>query len=305
MHQLKKLAAMLKLSTRQFTAPPSSVHNDYEKAASTYAAYTCQLADAGGRFLEIVPVEPGQCVVDGPTGPGTHTARLGHLVGPGGRVFGVDVAEGMILQARKKCRELDHVTFWQGDLVEGLRQLPEESLDGIFSAFGLVYLDHHAFFAQATRVLRPGGWLAVIENTGNTLAEVVALFQQALLQHPDALVKKVLLHLPDASDLLRRFRAWGYDVRTAYDGAFEVPCAGGRDLIDYLTQGGVGAGYLDALKEGRREEVLNVLARCWDTAPSVRRVRHEYAAVLGIRQAQSRRPTLVESLLRSLGAWGT
>lgn len=106
--------------------------------------------------------QPGQHVLDVACGTGLDTIFLARH---GLRVTGIDIAPGMIAQLKAKiAREglTDRVTAHTLALGD-LTALPQESFDGILSAFaGLNTLpDLEAFAAEAARLLRPRGRLIV------------------------------------------------------------------------------------------------------------------------------------------------
>jgi SAM-dependent methyltransferase len=116
------------------------------------ASVTTRLLDLGG-------VRPGQRVLDVATGQGEPALSAARLVGPTGRVVGVDIAPAMLEIARRRAAGLDNVEFVEGDL-ETLGQ-PAASFDVVLSRFGLMFaVDHVAAFRALARVLVPGGVLA-------------------------------------------------------------------------------------------------------------------------------------------------
>lgn len=101
----------------------------------------------------------GALVADLGCGPGRHLAEL---AGRGVVPVGIDLSSGMLGRARRRCDWLV-----QADL----RALPlrSGSLDGVWSSYALLHLDPAglaAALAEAVRVLRPGGALAVVLASG-------------------------------------------------------------------------------------------------------------------------------------------
>jgi len=103
-------------------------------------------------------LRPGETVLDLGSGPGLDALLAARLVGPAGRVIGVDMTPEMLERARATAARAGaaHVEFRQGRL----EALPVEdaSVDAVTSncVVNLVP-DKAAVFREVARVLRPGG----------------------------------------------------------------------------------------------------------------------------------------------------
>jgi ubiquinone/menaquinone biosynthesis C-methylase UbiE len=100
---------------------------------------------------------PGQHLLDVGCGPGYATLDLARLVGPGGRVTGVDVSARFVahLHAEIASHGLAHVSAEVQD-VERL-DLPAEHFDGAFARWVLCFVSRPAeVVAGVARALRPG-----------------------------------------------------------------------------------------------------------------------------------------------------
>jgi SAM-dependent methyltransferase len=111
------------------------------------------------RLLELAGVRPGQAVLDVATGHGEPALSAAHVVGPGGRVVGVDTSPAMLEIARRRAAGLSNVEFVVGD-VESTGQ-PAGAFDVVLSRFGLMFaVDHVGAFRGLAEALVPGGVLA-------------------------------------------------------------------------------------------------------------------------------------------------
>jgi SAM-dependent methyltransferase len=111
------------------------------------------------RLLELGGVGPGQTVLDVATGHGELALSAARLVGPTGRVLGVDISPAMIEVARKRASGLTNVDFVEADM-EALGQAAGP-FDVALSRFGLMFaVDHVGVFHTLARVITPGGVLA-------------------------------------------------------------------------------------------------------------------------------------------------
>lgn len=104
------------------------------------------------------PLAPGAIVLDLGSGAGFDAILAARQVGPAGRVIGVDMTQRMLHKARDNAATLglDNVEFREG-YIESL-PVDDASVDVVISN-GAINLSpgKDAVFAEAFRVLRPGG----------------------------------------------------------------------------------------------------------------------------------------------------
>jgi SAM-dependent methyltransferase len=110
-------------------------------------------------LLQLGGVRPGQAVLDVGTGLGEPALTAARVVGPAGRVVGIDFSSSMLDLARRRADGLGNVEFMVSNL-ESV-SLPERSFDVVLSRWGLMFaFDHVATFSGLARLLVPGGVLA-------------------------------------------------------------------------------------------------------------------------------------------------
>jgi len=109
------------------------------------------------RVVDLIDARPGMRVLDLACGPGTLTRLLALAVAPGGEVFGVDLAPGMIelargagiSNARFEMMDIEHLVF------------PDRSFDAAACGHGLQFApDLDRALGEARRVLHPGARFA-------------------------------------------------------------------------------------------------------------------------------------------------
>jgi arsenite methyltransferase len=109
-------------------------------------------------------IEEGAAVLDLGCGAGTDLLIAAQMVGPDGRVTGVDMTASMLERARASSAEmgLANIELHQS-LIESL-PLPDASIDVVISN-GVIDLvpDKDVVFGEIDRILRPGGRLQIAD----------------------------------------------------------------------------------------------------------------------------------------------
>lgn len=215
--------------------------NGWNDVATVYAELVDALrltnGPAGTAILDAAHVGSGQRVADVATGPG-FLAKL--ATDRGADVIGIDIAPAMVSEARRRHPQL---TF-EVAAAEGL-PIDTATLDAVVSAWGLPHFaNHRRVFAEAQRVLRPGGRLALATWRPPPGNQFFAIVLGALAPH---------LHhqpeLPPGPDMFR----YAEDTKAHADlgaaGFTNIQCRaiafdgdlpnGAHDLVRFLSSGSV------------------------------------------------------------------
>ncbi len=170
------LEAKVKDMYRQVALEPQGrFHFELGRSLATRLGYAPERLDAVpggavesfagvGHFFDLAALGPGDTVVDLGSGAGMDAFYAAGLVGPTGRVIGVDFTVEQLAKARAlaAAHGIARVDFREGR-IEAL-PVPDGDADCVVSN-GVINLcpDKAAVFAEAARVLRQGGRLAVAD----------------------------------------------------------------------------------------------------------------------------------------------
>jgi ubiquinone/menaquinone biosynthesis C-methylase UbiE len=163
---------------RSVATAPHSSPAEGEYALSTGVAAVRRLlvlhdiySSAGRRILLRAGLKTGMQVADFGCGVGAVTRMLAAMVGPSGRVLGIDANAAQLEQARHICNsgEVSNVSFLTADACS--TGLPRASFDLVYCRFLLLHLpDPAACLREMRAVLKPGGLLVVEDGDLATAA---------------------------------------------------------------------------------------------------------------------------------------
>jgi len=126
--------------------------------AGNFAAIAEKILDAGEAVVRSAGVEPGMDVLDVACGTGNATLPAARA---GARTTGLDFAPGLLEIARERAADaMVEIDFIEGDA----QAMPFEdgTFDRVVSTFGHMFApDHRRTADEMTRVLKPGGVIAV------------------------------------------------------------------------------------------------------------------------------------------------
>ncbi len=212
-------------------------------AMATLAAFR----DARQWLLGDLGVPPGGSVLEAGCGNGSSHADLHALVGPRGRIVGIDPTKAFIETAQKRSKQhgLANATYEVGDI----RALPgkDGEFDAAFSDKVLIHAGPApAALREMARVTKPGGRVGALEWLPYF---AISATDQAALAAFNAVFPKVVYDYSVAVNLARHFHAAGLEnVRTraflAHTTSLDEP-AFWRSFIFSQTPMFIQAGYIE------------------------------------------------------------
>ncbi len=191
------------------------------------------LASLGcGNPTALADLQPGDVVLDLGSGGGIDVLLSARRVGPTGKAYGLDMTDEMLALARENQRKagVTNVEFLKGEL-EAI-PLPDASVDVIISNCVVnLSTDKDAALAEALRVLKPGGRLAISDIV---FQGDMSLIPRELLEDADAWSACISGALEERDFLARLSRAGFADasieVTNVYDGSAENNMCGAPPL---------------------------------------------------------------------------
>ena len=138
----------------------SELYDELQKSELPAAAVLASLGC--GNPTALAELKPGQVVLDLGSGGGIDVLLSARRVSPGGKAYGLDMTDEMLALANENKRQagVENVEFLKGE-IEHI-PLPDSSVDVIISNCVInLSADKDKVLAEAFRVLKPGGRLAV------------------------------------------------------------------------------------------------------------------------------------------------
>jgi len=135
----------------------------YNAAADSYDASALGFWNYfGRRTIELLSLPSASRVLDVCCGAGASALAAAEVVGPAGKVVGVDISQRLLELARTKATQRNHsnVEFELGDMLS--LRFPSESFDAVVCVFGIFFVpDMQSAVRELWRCVRVGGRLAV------------------------------------------------------------------------------------------------------------------------------------------------
>jgi ubiquinone/menaquinone biosynthesis C-methylase UbiE len=152
------------------------------------------------QVIQSLGIQPGEHVADIGAGGGYFAFRLADAVGPGGKVYAVDVDPEMVSYLREQAQKRE---YRQVEAIESQPHdpmLPEKGVDLIFLCNTYHHLqERSAYFARAQKYLRRHGRVAVVEF------------------NREGWLQKLFGHATESAVIRSELEAAGYRLEAEYD----------------------------------------------------------------------------------------
>jgi ubiquinone/menaquinone biosynthesis C-methylase UbiE len=243
---------ILRLYMRPRVDPLEILTGNYDKIASDFDKnWTLYMHGASDELIQRLPLFHGERCLDLCCGTGYVTARLFEKTS--GEIIGVDASRAMLDIAKTNCP--DSCRFIQEDVLAFLYKQPKDSFDIITCAWALGYFPTRKFLTEIYRVLRPRGYLGIIDHSRRSNHKMVALTYQVFAENPTYL--SFILrpyYLKNSLTLVHKMRRCGYSVRDSWDSTTTFYERDAGTVIARLLRTGSGIGGLDFMMDEKNRQ---------------------------------------------------
>ena len=194
--------------------------NLYSALQKSELPETAVLASLGcGNPTALAELKPGETVLDLGSGGGIDVLLSARRVSPGGKAYGLDMTDEMLALARENQKKVgvENVEFLKGE-IENI-PLPDNSVDVIISNCVInLSTDKARVFAEAFRVLKPGGRLMVSDIV--LLKELPEIIKKSVAAYVGCVSGSVM-----KDDYLRLIKKAGFkEVSIEAESHFPIDC---------------------------------------------------------------------------------
>ncbi len=199
-------------------------------------------------------------ILDLAAGTGYNSLAISKLY-PTANLTLVDISTGMLNIARKNLQ--GNASFVTDDMLHYLENGADSVFDLVLCGWAIKYRPPLQIVKQCRRVLKPGGTIAVIVNTKNTLPQVAAIYPQLLAKHSNK-ISKLMLQLPNPKDL-KAFDNWflqnAFSVIMSKEGFHDFNFKTSQELAEFVVSTGALAGFdvmLDLRNPGVQADMVRL-----------------------------------------------
>lgn len=244
---------------------PSLTHDSDELAADYDRVSATRQLLSGKRLVEDLVIEPGERVLDIGCGTGLLAEHISSLVGPAGRVLGIDPLPLRIELAKTRARA-DCLAFQVGDAYD-LGVLPETSFDVVVINAVFHWLPEKTGpLRGCARLLRPGGRIGISTNLKGNITDVHRLMAESMAEPPFdryPFNRKSVTYRVDAAEMRALFEATGFLPTLVEERPTEQRYPSPEAVVSYSEASSFGnlfAHLPDALKPAARVAMARRLA---------------------------------------------
>jgi ubiquinone/menaquinone biosynthesis C-methylase UbiE len=245
-HWLQLYSRLLKLYFKPTINPIKVLAKNYDRIAVDYDTnWTRFMRGASDELIRNLPLHNGSLCLDLGCGTGYVMAQISRSMV--GETIGVDVSQVMLDIAKKQCPDSCH--FVHEDVISFLRRQPVNSFDIITCAWSFGYFSSKNLLPEIYRVLRPNGYLGIIDHSRISNKKMVGLTFKVFAENPSYLTYILRSYYPRNLRALRRtLQSSGFSIEKSWDDTITFYESSADRIVDRLLKTG-GLGGLDFMMD--------------------------------------------------------
>jgi len=235
------------------------VTKSYDHISAGYdQAWTSHMRDLTTSLIFKLNLKQGDKAIDLACGTGFATNLIAEKTGE--KAIGVDRSEGMLKEAEKNYGQ--SCDFVNVDIVEYLKGTDSNSMDIITCCWGLGYSKPFVLLKQIKRILKPGGKVAIIDNSLFSLREIIYCSFLTFMEQPEKLVNLMWFRFLTGSFHLNiLFRMLSMKPVYLTNGSRSYIVESGPSAIEKLRVTGAAAGFEYAANQQDQETIFKRFAQ--------------------------------------------
>ncbi|MDD2676459.1 MAG: methyltransferase domain-containing protein [Methylacidiphilaceae bacterium] len=269
------LACLSSLGAAPAVPPP----RESEELATQYEAVSTPQFLQGQKLISLLSIEPGDSVLDLGCGTGRLAQHVAKLVGPQGKVLGIDPSFQRIAIAKR--REAAGLSFEVAGS-DNLSSFASGSFDRVYMNYVFHWIDKkEETLRQIDRILKPGGRIGISTGRKDQPSRVRDLIRDS--------IREVLGEVP-ADLFVSPFRMSQNELRTLAEQAgfrivdfqilpFSDYAKDPEEVITFLSASSSGR-FLSGVGEEQRERILAVLKQKLSKLQTERGIAMDHPAML-------------------------
>jgi len=278
---LKLASQICKLYLKKEIKQTDLTNLSYDKISSFYdIAWTDHMQVFSREMINRLPLPINGSGLDLTCGTGYVAGLIAEKIN--GEVTGVDISKGMLKIANKnyghRCK------FVCSDVMEYLYKQPSENVDVVTWAWGIGYTKPLKMIKEIFRILKPNGYVGIIDNSLFTIYEVVISGISTVAEYPSAIIGVMNVRwLPTVGSLTRRMRICGLKVLSSWKGEKTYYAKNRNDAIRRLIKTGAAAGYEYCFDKQYSEEIKHRFAEIFEKLYGSKKgipITHRYIAAI-------------------------
>ncbi|MDV4151738.1 methyltransferase domain-containing protein [Clostridium sp. AL.422] len=155
----------------------------------------------------------------------------------------VDISKGMLNEAKNNCKF--NSVFIEKDMLSFLKSCEDDSFNMVVCAWAIKYQKPKEIIKEVARVLKKGGYFAVIVNLKSTLPEVRKIYPYLVLNNYMK-VEKIMKELPNPKSE-KQFEKWfldnGFSIDKVKSGEHVFRLNSSEEVTKFVTSTGALAGF--------------------------------------------------------------